>query len=691
MKRWRAAALPPAADWLFSAKTFASAMLAYYIALASGMERPYWAVISTFIVAQPLAGAVRSKAAFRIAGTVIGAAVAVALVPNLVDAPALLILALALWVGICTYIGVLDRTPRAYLFLLAGYSAVIIGVPAAAAPDTTFTTAIVRVQEIVIGILSATAVHSLVFPRSVTTHLLNRVTVILGDAARWSRDALSDDARSVDRDSRKLAIDIHELHLLSVHLPFDTKVSALPVAALRVMQGQLSRTLPLVRALEARIGQLREMETLTDDIVRLIHDSDDWLKAPQSSETGQMEADRLITRARQLEPVWGAGAEPSWAAIVKVDLLGKLSALLDIHATGYRLQHMMQRGRMVAARDLKPALAKAERRSLHRDHAGALRAGIAGFLTVVLGNVFWILTYWPSGANAIVFATVVCALFSTSDDPAPVARRVFYGSTVSAAICAVYAFGILPAVQSFAPLAIVLAPFFLLIGVLIPRPRRNANAIGMLLAAPGLLSLDNRYTDTLGGFANAAMSQLLGTLLAVLILGLVRSIGQDDATLRLRQAGTRELSRRAAANGPPDSEGWIARMTDRVGLLAPRADGGRAISEALTDMQIGLAIDDIQRCRQRMLGRDADVLSLVLRHLARHLARRGRGATKTSMLADQRLLWTIDAALRHLSRTGPLSRQWAGILALADLRLTLAPQAPPPDMALARSAHIMTA
>jgi uncharacterized membrane protein YccC len=58
---------------LFSANSFAAAMLALYIALALGLPRPYWALTTAYIVSQPLSGAVRSKAVYRVAGTVLGA------------------------------------------------------------------------------------------------------------------------------------------------------------------------------------------------------------------------------------------------------------------------------------------------------------------------------------------------------------------------------------------------------------------------------------------------------------------------------------------------------------------------------------------------------------------------------------------------------------------------------------------
>src|ERR1700677_1712472 len=129
-------------------KTFIAAMLAVYIALAIGLDRPYWAMATVYIVSQPLTGSLRSKALFRLLGTFIGATATGVLGRNLGDAPELLCVALALWTGVCLYVALLDRTPRSYVFLLAGYTAALIGFPSVMTPGSIFNTAVLRVQEI---------------------------------------------------------------------------------------------------------------------------------------------------------------------------------------------------------------------------------------------------------------------------------------------------------------------------------------------------------------------------------------------------------------------------------------------------------------------------------------------------------------------------------------------------------------
>lgn len=145
--------MPSWREWAFALKTFGAAVLALYLAMWLDLPRPYWALTTVYVTSQIFVGATRSKAIFRVLGTLLGATASVALVPNLVNAPELLTLAMALWVGGCLYISLLDRTPASYMPMLAGYTAALIGFPSVDAPGTIFNTALARTEEITIGIL----------------------------------------------------------------------------------------------------------------------------------------------------------------------------------------------------------------------------------------------------------------------------------------------------------------------------------------------------------------------------------------------------------------------------------------------------------------------------------------------------------------------------------------------------------
>ena len=80
----------------FALANTAAVLAALYVAFALDLERPYWAMFTVFIVANPIAGMVRSKGVYRFTGTFLGASVALLLVPPLVQAPVLLCLATSL-------------------------------------------------------------------------------------------------------------------------------------------------------------------------------------------------------------------------------------------------------------------------------------------------------------------------------------------------------------------------------------------------------------------------------------------------------------------------------------------------------------------------------------------------------------------------------------------------------------------
>ncbi|RMB54534.1 putative membrane protein YccC [Sphingomonas sp. PP-CE-3A-406] len=667
---------------LFTVKCFVAAMLAYYIALRIGLTRPYWAVTTSYIVAQPLAGAVLSKAVFRVAGTVLGAVAAVVLVPNLVNAPELLSLGLALWLGLCLYISLLDRTPRAYLFLLAGYTASIIGFPSVEAPGAVFTTAALRVQEITIGILCGSLIHGFVFPQTVTAVLLGRIDAILGDAERWSRDSLAGESdAALSRDRRRLALDINELHQLSIHLPFDTARLLPRVRTLRALQAELSMLLPLASAVDDRIVELRRgADAPRPEAIALIEDVRDWLRDPLPlAERGET-ADALIARARALEPP--VGDTLIWRDALRLSLLARLAELIDAHRNARDLRDQM---RSPSRTPVTPAvtrlLARTTKRPLHRDRGIALRAALGTIATILLGCIFWIGTGWADGAGAVLIAGVCCALFGNSDDPAPSIMAFFYGTIIGLVISAVYAFAILPRVTDFVTLMAVLAPPMLIGGMYLARPATLLVTLGALLGGLNTVGLNDRFGSDFSAFINGGIAQLVGTLFAVVTVGLFQTIGADTSARRLIRAGWRELATRSDSPGRPDAAGWIARMLDRIGLLAPRLaaqgeDPGKPLLDALTDLRVGVAVGELKQLRLDGTPGEAAAITPVLRGVGRHYRalRPDRPAPP-----EPDLLAGIDTAMAGFATSTPAGmsdRRRTGVLALTSLRRNLFPQAP---------------
>src|SRR5262249_50429335 len=160
---------------IFSLRTFGAALLALCLAFWLGLDQPKWALLTVFVVSQPDAGLVLAKSFFRVLGTIAGALATTALVFGVSQHGDLFLLSLAVWIGICNFAARAVRNFTTYGFLLAGYSAAIVGISAALNPAGAYPLILARFTEIMLGIACATLMSSLILPRELMPKLVAMV------------------------------------------------------------------------------------------------------------------------------------------------------------------------------------------------------------------------------------------------------------------------------------------------------------------------------------------------------------------------------------------------------------------------------------------------------------------------------------------------------------------------------------
>ena len=665
---------------LFSVKSFAAAVLAYYVALRIGFAQPVWAVTTVYLVSQPLSGAVLSKALFRLLGTFLGGVAAVILLPAFVNEPLVLSLALALWLGLCVYIAQLDRTPRSYVFLLAGYTASIIGFPSVFAPGNIFNTAVLRVQEIGIGIVSASLIHSAIFPRSVTSRLQQQIGAIVASAEQSSRRSLagSRDA-ALDRERRLLANGITEIEQLSFHVAFDTARLLPRPGVIRALQDQLSWLLPLSSVVEDRIAEYVAAEgALPTEIAALIADIDRWFVASLSESARDEHAQTHIGEAERLGRAIGIEAPWQWREMILASLLSRLAELVRAHRALRELHDRVISGSIRGLSSEAALLIRsASSGSAHRDHGIALRSALGSVVAVLSVCGFWIATAWSSGATAALLAGVGCALFASLPHPGIVIRRFFYGSLVGIVLAAVMGFAVFPRVTDFTILAAVLSPPLLLIGSILARPALAVYALGAVVGLLNTVGIAATYQSDFANFVNGSVAQIAGTAAAVFIVDVFQVTGAETAFARLFSAGFRDVAARAEGRAR-DTRRWMRRMIDRTALIAARA-GPAGIHpalppyDALVGLRIGYNAGEL-RAFSAALPDDAARLHLhaVLQHVSRHF-RKLRPTDRTP--AADAALQALDRAMAAFAADPMAERRYHATILLTGLRRNLFPDA----------------
>jgi uncharacterized membrane protein YccC len=667
---------------VFSLKCYAAAMLSVYLALSIGLDRPYWAFLTAYIVSQPLAGAVLSKALFRIVGTFTGAVVAVAMVPVLVQSPELMTLGIASWLALCVFVSLLDRTPRSYMFVLSGYTALLIALPTFDHPQVIFTVASLRVQEILLGILCGSLVHAVVLPESVSSFLLARVSGILRDAERWSRDSLAshpDPAVAAER--QRLALDVTELHQLSIHLPYETSHLVPRVRTVRALQDQLSLLLPLGAGVADRLVALRETgRPLDPAITDLLGRTCEWLgRMNQPREERDVGAQALIARCAALEP--DVGPESNWRTLITLSLLARLGALIAAHRDCRDLaDQMTTRDRRPVTPRVAELLEERRNRELHLDAGGALRGAISAFLTMVVGSTLWIASGWSDGASAVMLAGVFLSLFAASPDPVIPLRAFFWGTLIATILGAIYGFAILPRLDGFPEFAAAYAPPLLVLGAMMHSPRLSGIALPTLLGMGSPLLISSRYQSDFTAFINGSLAQLIGVYFAIIMVGLLQSAGVETAIRRTLRAGWRDIAERSNLASPPDLRGWINRMLDRIAVLAPRLalsarEPAVTIDRALRDLRTGIGIGELRQLRIDLPPGDAPLagmLGIVLSGVGDYYA--GLDPDKPPRAPDP-LRDVIDRGLPQILASDDPQVRRTGTLGLVTLRRMLFPAA----------------
>ena len=619
----RAPAMKADADAIiFSAKSFAAAMLAYYIALRIGLPKPFWAIVTVYVVSQTSVGASLSRGVYRFAGTFIGAIATVAIVPNFVNNPILCSMVLSGWISLCLFFSLLDRTPRAYAFVLAGYTASLIGFPSVLDPGSVFDTASLRVQEISIGILCTVLIHRYVLPKRMTGQFTGKLSVTLRDARLLAADSLTGESGKSRGDRSQLAADLLALQGLTTYLPYDFAPATPRRDMLQRIHDRLARLLPLATELEDRIHSLgKNSDNAPAALAVLINDVHAWITATRSNEqTGT--AAQLMSRARSLQQQCGSGAATSGHRLA-ANLAGHLVEMIGLLQDCERLEHIIAAPRRSARMDSFHGTKHVKGYVYHRDLWMAGRAALGACVGILLGCAFWIWSAWPEGGTAVSILGVCCTLFGNVDAPAPNVFKYIVGSLYGVAISFAYSFVILPQVTDFMVLVAVLCPAFLFAGSLQARPATAYMALGITLTIPILANLSTQYTADFAASLNTTVALFGGVGFGAVSMSLFQTVSIDAAMKRLLRLSQRDVGRRAvgAVGAAPNEAHWTSLMIDRTALLLPRLRVSRNNDSSILDntldyLRIGHAVSQLRKARPRLTGEARMKLSELLSAIA---------------------------------------------------------------------------
>lgn len=657
---------------LFSANSYAAALLALFLSFACDLERPYWAMMTAYITSQPFTGAVRSKAIYRLAGTMLGAAMMVFVIPPLSNAPPLLSLVIALWVGICLFFSLLDRTPRAYVFLLAGYTTAFIGIPIVSQPDTAFNVAIARLEEISVGILCSTFFHTVFFPRSLRQMLAQQFGETVRDLKTWLSDTLARKKDAVHRRGRiRLAADITDLHLAATHIPFDTHEPQEIRGTINTIENRLIQMFPIITGLSDRLKRLEQNGPVPLRVKALLHDVSVWL-ATDGNATYPT-AGALQKKCQALRTFRGP---PGWKDLLVYNIATRLSELIDVYTD---CREKVSRFARNVPDTVTTQSAPTDKRILHTDGFAALYSAISCTCITFIGALIWIASPRPEGATAVMMGTVTYCLFASQANPVPAQKTSLYYTALASLVAGIYLFAIIPHVHSFLTLALVLAPTLLTAGALLAIPRIGMQFMSFVIPFCGSLTLTRHFAPNFEDFLNFNVAQFVGIAAVVAVTRILHRFSARKRISSVLRATWADIAALASGSHKLSSTAWQSLMVDRIGLLAPYADIIKSSEHlkninAMSELRTGLSVIRLARTAPRLSPELAEGIRDMFAQLSEHFSQQAE--TGIFCTPPEMLLRQIDLQIATLSSL-PDNRLKGTIMnALTGIRCNLFPQAP---------------
>ncbi len=191
---------------VFAIKGVLSMALALFLAMALGLDRPYWAVVSAvFLQVRPETGLVIQKGIIQVGGTIIGSLVGIAILAAFMPYPELALLCIGVWIWINAALSSMVRSINyTYGFAMAGMSAAMVVLltmadASSASSQTVFSIASSRVAELVLGAGCAVLVSQLIWPVSVKDGLRKNGQVLINKTLKYMELELATDSTHKQR------------------------------------------------------------------------------------------------------------------------------------------------------------------------------------------------------------------------------------------------------------------------------------------------------------------------------------------------------------------------------------------------------------------------------------------------------------------------------------------------------------
>ena len=555
----------------------ASVSLALFVAFYLQLDTPSWAGTTAVIVCQPVVGSALLKGAFRLVGTVFGALAAVLLTAAFPQDRFGFLFGMLVWAAACSFVSTLLSNFAAYAAMLAGYTLIIIAGTSIPAPDQVFEIAVNRASEICVGIVAGTLVVGLTDLGNAPKRLSDLLSRLISETALHLAGVLSCGTRQgMEGTSVRRALIARTAALDPI---IDQAAGEAPEllqkrSVLRAAVDGLFEALSGARIVETHLRSLPETEAARNVQIVSSKLPDDWRGTGQAQSA--LDRDSNVRLVRNLIGLEAENVSLRLMADGAADVASGLAAA----ANGLALIDDPARARAVAR---VPKLVVA-------DYLPAMINALRVFLGVGAVVLFWIVTAWPNGLQAVMFTAITIIVFSPMQDRSiQAALGHGIGTIITAAVVAHLKFFLLVNRETFLGLALVIAIGLVPLGALSSLPLYAPYFIPASLNFVPMLSPTNLMTYDVVAYMNTALGLLAGCAAGGFALLLIPHLPLGIQSQRLVDLSIRDLRRLAAGKRDWTLREWQNRIYARL-IAMPEAAEPVQRSFLVATLSVGIQV-----------------------------------------------------------------------------------------------------
>ncbi|HGN1706342.1 TPA: FUSC family protein [Providencia rettgeri] len=529
-----------------------AAMLALFIAYALDLQMPYSAVATVLLVINPTPGAVLGKGLWRFLGTLAGMLAAFILIGLFSQKPWLFIIGLSIWLGLCVAAMSLQRHFRASGAVVAGYTVGLATYGAMQYPEMAFDHIMERGTTVFIGVLCLSVITIIFNKRLSQERLKKQIEVLCIQVFKQLANKFEKLAQGNVWDKmndQDILLSIYQLDdLLAM-----AKSESLPIAykSIWIRHGISLLANIVVTPLPSYLS--------SGDYQKI---SQYWMNLANQ--------ETLLERMEELDK------------LEKLCFENKLTPSLAL---------------LKIVEDIKQALNyfsvidKKETYKLPRDMAfsysllNALANGARAAITLFLAGGFWLVSGWEYGDMMLLVLAPYCSLLSTVANPIPGAKAFLRGTLYAIPLAFICSFVILPMINGF-PLLIMVLILFWLPGIYATSvPKYGLTGLAYLVAFTVLTDIKNPMTFDFLQFLNWSLAWIVATLFSWTSFLIIFPKNLTQQKIKLSEIILKN-TRAAFNNNIVSFNTWQQRQQHRLVLLS----NSHLINQSFIYVQLGRVI-----------------------------------------------------------------------------------------------------